>query len=70
MDTNNEQQLLNTLIAEGKKQGLDSDYITHLFQTINQDFVLTQQTVLQQNLNQVANDSARIAFFRTQWILF
>nr|WP_238334270.1 chorismate mutase [Arsenophonus endosymbiont of Bemisia tabaci] len=35
-EVNDEQQLLNRLIAEGKKQGLDSFYITRFFQAINQ----------------------------------
>lgn len=61
-EANDEQQLLNRLIAEGKKQGLDSFYITRLFQTINQDFVLTQQAVFQQHLNPLPNNSGRIAF--------
>ncbi|HGJ5864859.1 MAG TPA: bifunctional chorismate mutase/prephenate dehydratase [Arsenophonus nasoniae] len=61
-DINHEQQLLNRLIAEGKKQGLDSFYITRLFQIINQDGVLTQQAVFQQHLNPIENDSVRIAF--------
>ncbi|SPP32520.1 P-protein [Arsenophonus endosymbiont of Aleurodicus floccissimus] len=61
-ETNDEQQLLNRLTAEWKKQGLDSFYITRLFQTINQNFVLTQQAVFQQYLNPVPNNSGRIAF--------
>lgn len=61
-EANDEQQLLNRLIAEGKKQGLDSFYITQLFQTINQDFMLTQQAVFQQHLNPLPNNSGRIAF--------
>lgn len=61
-DINHKQQLLNRLIAEGKKQGLDSFYITRLFQIINQDGVLTQQAVFQQHLNPIENDSVRIAF--------
>jgi chorismate mutase / prephenate dehydratase len=59
---NHEQQLLNRLITEGKKLGLDGFYITRLFQIINQDCVLTQQAVFQQHLNPVAHGSARIAF--------
>lgn len=61
-DKEREKDLLNRLIAEGKNRGLDSSYITRVFQLIIEDSVLTQQALLQQYLNQNAQQSARIAF--------
>ncbi|MFZ4835835.1 bifunctional chorismate mutase/prephenate dehydratase [Rouxiella sp. Mn2063] len=61
-DLDRERELLNTLIKQGKTQGLDGHYITRLYQLIIEDSVLTQQALLQQHLNQTASGSARIAF--------
>ncbi|MGC6389768.1 bifunctional chorismate mutase/prephenate dehydratase [Ewingella sp. S1.OA.A_B6] len=61
-DKGREKELINALILEGKKQGLDGHYITRVYQLIIEDSVLTQQALLQQHLNQTTSDSARIAF--------
>jgi len=61
-DKERERELINTLIVEGKKQGLDGHYITRVYQLIIEDSVLTQQALLQQHLNQTSSGSARIAF--------
>ncbi|WP_114195774.1 bifunctional chorismate mutase/prephenate dehydratase [Edaphovirga cremea] len=61
-DKERERDLLDSLIEEGKKQGLNGYYITRLFQLIIEDSVLTQQALLQQQLNQTSFRSARIAF--------
>lgn len=57
-----ERDLLEYLVSEGKKHHLDSFYINRLFQLIIEDSVLTQQALLQSNLNQQSGLSARIAF--------
>ncbi|MCR3756064.1 MAG: fused chorismate mutase/prephenate dehydratase [Sodalis sp. Psp] len=51
-DMTRERNLLEFLAAEGQKRGLDSFYITRLFQTIIEDSVLTQQALIQLDLNQ------------------
>lgn len=61
-DMTRERNLLERLVAEGQKRGLDSFYVTRLFQTIIEDSVLTQQAMLQLDLNHQLNHSARIAF--------
>ncbi|PIJ50516.1 chorismate mutase [Erwinia sp. OLTSP20] len=61
-DIARERELLEKLIEKGKRQGLDAHYITQIFQQIIEDSVLTQQTLLQQHLNQTGTSSARIAF--------
>ena len=61
-DKEREKELINALILEGKKQGLDGHYITRVYQLIIEDSVLTQQALLQQHLNQTTSDSARVAF--------
>lgn len=61
-DKEREKELINALIVEGKKRGLDGNYITRVYQLIIEDSVLTQQALLQQHLNQTSSDSARIAF--------
>ncbi|AOM40913.1 bifunctional chorismate mutase/prephenate dehydratase [Xenorhabdus hominickii] len=61
-DKDRERELLNTLINKGKNRGLDGFYITRLFQMIIEDSVLTQQSLLQQHLNQTPYDTARITF--------
>lgn len=61
-DKEREKELINALIVEGKKLGLDGHYITRVYQLIIEDSVLTQQALLQQHLNQTSSDSARIAF--------
>lgn len=61
-DKDREKDLLNTLIEAGRDQGLNGHYITRLFQLIIEDSVLTQQALLQQQLNQSNLTTARIAF--------
>ncbi|WP_127958825.1 bifunctional chorismate mutase/prephenate dehydratase [Serratia microhaemolytica] len=61
-DKERERDLLNTLINAAKPYDLDGFYITRLFQLIIEDSVLTQQTLLQHQLNQISQHSARIAF--------
>lgn len=46
-----ETELLNRLIAKGKELGLDSHYITQIFQTIIEDSVRLQQNYLQSEIN-------------------
>lgn len=61
-DKARERDLLEHLVAEGKKLNLDGFYITRLFQLIIEDSVLTQQALLQTDLNHTLEQSARIAF--------
>lgn len=61
-DENRERDLLNTLVNEAKSYGLDGFYITRLFQLIIEDSVLTQQALLQHQLNQTSQYAARFAF--------
>lgn len=61
-DTERERALLERLIILGKKHQLDAQYITRLFQLIIEDSVLTQQALLQKNLNHSHALAARIAF--------
>ncbi|MGV3344738.1 bifunctional chorismate mutase/prephenate dehydratase [Enterobacteriaceae bacterium LUAb1] len=61
-DIARERELLEELIHKGKEHHLDADFITRLFQLIIENSVLTQQRVLQKQLNDTCNESARIAF--------
>lgn len=61
-DMARERDLLEYLVAEGQKRGLDSFYVTRLFQMIIEDSVLTQQALLQLDLNHQVNRSAHISF--------
>ncbi|HDZ9832623.1 TPA: bifunctional chorismate mutase/prephenate dehydratase [Yersinia enterocolitica] len=61
-DKERERDLLDALITAAKPYDLDGFYITRLFQLIIEDSVLTQQALLQHQLNQTAQHSARIAF--------
>jgi len=61
-DKARERDLLDALIDAGKQRNLDGFYITRLFQLIIEDSVLTQQALLQHQLNQTTVQSARIAF--------
>jgi len=54
--------MLDVLIAVAKHHGLDSLFISRLFQLIIEDSVLTQQSLLQHQLNQISQHAARIAF--------
>ncbi|MCX8958159.1 bifunctional chorismate mutase/prephenate dehydratase [Erwinia psidii] len=61
-DIERERELLENLITKAKTHKLDAYYITRLFQLIIEDSVLTQQALLQKNLNETCAHSARIAF--------
>ncbi|MFI8418521.1 bifunctional chorismate mutase/prephenate dehydratase [Serratia sp. NPDC078593] len=61
-DKERERDLLDSLITAAKPYGLDGFYVTRLFQLIIEDSVLTQQALLQHQLNQTSQHSARIAF--------
>ncbi|MCC4108440.1 bifunctional chorismate mutase/prephenate dehydratase [Serratia ureilytica] len=61
-DKERERDLLDALIAAAKPYDLDGFYITRLFQLIIEDSVLTQQALLQHQLNPVSQHAARIAF--------
>ncbi|MFS2225346.1 bifunctional chorismate mutase/prephenate dehydratase [Pantoea sp. B65] len=61
-DIDRERDLLEHLITVGQQHQLDAHYITRLFQQIIEDSVLTQQALLQKQLNQTNVQSARIAF--------
>lgn len=61
-DVERERALLENLINLGQKHQLDGHYITRLFQLIIEDSVLTQQALLQKNLNHTHAQAARIAF--------
>ncbi|MEL5640192.1 bifunctional chorismate mutase/prephenate dehydratase [Serratia ureilytica] len=61
-DKKRERDLLDALIAAAKPYDLDGFYVTRLFQLIIEDSVLTQQALLQHQLNPVSQHSARIAF--------
>ncbi|EMU5281996.1 bifunctional chorismate mutase/prephenate dehydratase [Yersinia enterocolitica] len=61
-DKERERDLLDALIIAAKPYDLDGFYITRLFQLIIEDSVLTQQALLQHQLNQTSQHSARIAF--------
>ncbi|WP_273870952.1 bifunctional chorismate mutase/prephenate dehydratase [Serratia odorifera] len=61
-DKERERDLLDSLITAAKPYELDGFYITRLFQLIIEDSVLTQQALLQHQLNQTSQHSARVAF--------
>lgn len=63
-DIEREQQLLDALIryADSQQYQLNPQYITEVFQKIIEDSVLTQQTYLQDKLNQQRNNEIHIAF--------
>ncbi len=54
--------MLYALIDAAKLHGLDSLFITRVFQLIIEDSVLTQQSLLQHQLNQISQYAVRIAF--------
>lgn len=61
-DIQREKQLIEILVQEGKNLNLDSHFITRLFQLIIEDSVSTQQTLLQNALNDAEINCARMAF--------
>ncbi len=66
-DEKRELALLDKLISYGKSLGLDAYYVNKVFQTIIEDSVLHQQSMLQQNLNPEAlNEINRVAYLGGQ----
>ncbi|MFI0489124.1 MAG: bifunctional chorismate mutase/prephenate dehydratase [Yersinia sp. (in: enterobacteria)] len=61
-DKERERDLLDALITAARPYDLDGFYVTRLFQLIIEDSVLTQQALLQHQLNQTTLHAARIAF--------
>lgn len=61
-DIARERELLTRLVKEGQKLDLDDFYITRIFQMVIEDSVLTQQALLQVELNNIDRSSAHIAF--------
>ncbi|PYA14970.1 bifunctional chorismate mutase/prephenate dehydratase [Serratia marcescens] len=61
-DKDRERDLLDALIAAANPYDLDGFYAPRLFQLIIEDSVLTQQALLQHQLNPISQHSARIAF--------
>ncbi|PXY94998.1 bifunctional chorismate mutase/prephenate dehydratase [Frischella perrara] len=61
-DIERERLLVKTLIEEGNQFSLDELFVKRLYQIIIEDSVLLQQRILQQQLNQNAVKSAKIAF--------
>ncbi|EOS94115.1 bifunctional chorismate mutase/prephenate dehydratase [Erwinia tracheiphila] len=61
-DIEREHELLEDLVIKAKTHELDAYYITRLFQLIIEDSVLTQQALLQKNLNRTDTHTVRIAF--------
>ncbi len=61
-DKERERDLLDALITAARPYDLDGFYVTRLFQLIIEDSVLTQQALLQHQLNQTTLHSARMAF--------
>ncbi|QLH63656.1 bifunctional chorismate mutase/prephenate dehydratase [Serratia symbiotica] len=61
-DKERERDMLDALIAAARLHGLDSLFITRVFQLIIEDSVLTQQSLLQHQLNQISQHAVRIAF--------
>ncbi|WP_434358846.1 prephenate dehydratase [Parasalinivibrio latis] len=59
-----EQQLLERLIGEGEKQGLDAQYVIKLFHTVIEDSVLYQQAFLQS----LANPDSAFAVARVSFL--
>ncbi len=60
-DPNREQQLIAERIAIGQKEGLDSHYITSVFQGVIEDSVRLQQEYYQERVNEEPGN-LRVAF--------
>lgn len=65
-DTKREQELLLSLIEQGKLQGLDAQYVTRIFHVIIEDSVLQQQAKVQGQLNGDSSQAVRVAFLGGQ----
>lgn len=66
-DIKRERSLMGDLIEEGKRAGLDAEYIGRVFQVVIEDSVLQQQTFIQRHTNQQeAPETIRIAYLGPQ----
>ena len=65
-DQKREQELLVSLIAQGKPLALDAQYITRLYHVIIEDSVLQQQAKVQGQLNGIDGQAVRVAFLGGQ----
>mgnify|MGYP006146216989 CR=1 FL=1 len=65
-DQKREQELLVSLISQGKPLGLDAQYVTRLYHVIIEDSVLQQQAKIQGQLNGTNQPAVRVAFLGGQ----
>jgi chorismate mutase / prephenate dehydratase len=65
-DQKREQELLISLIEQGKPLGLDAQYVTRLYHVIIEDSVLQQQAKIQGQLNGTNAPAVRVAFLGGQ----
>ena len=65
-DQKREQELLVSLIEQGKPLGLDAQYVTRLYHVIIEDSVLQQQAKIQGQLNGTNAPAVRVAFLGGQ----
>ncbi|MDX1536642.1 chorismate mutase [Arsukibacterium sp.] len=65
-DQKREQELLVSLIAQGKALGIDAQYVTRIYHVIIEDSVLQQQAKVQGQLNGENGPSVRVAFLGGQ----
>ncbi|GAB2915592.1 chorismate mutase [Rheinheimera gaetbuli] len=65
-DQKREQELLVSLIGQGKPLGLDAQYVTRLYHVIIEDSVLQQQAKIQGQLNGTSSPAVRVAFLGGQ----
>ncbi|MBU2114948.1 MAG: chorismate mutase, partial [Gammaproteobacteria bacterium] len=65
-DQKREQELLVSLIGQGKPLGLDAHYVTRLYHVIIEDSVLQQQAKIQGQLNGSDSPAVRVAFLGGQ----
>ena len=65
-DQKREQELLVSLITQGKALGIDAQYVTRIYHVIIEDSVLQQQAKVQGQLNGENGPSVRVAFLGGQ----
>ncbi|QBL09957.1 chorismate mutase [Rheinheimera sp. D18] len=65
-DQKREQELLVSLIEQGKPLALDAQYVTRLYHVIIEDSVLQQQAKIQGQLNGTNEPTVRVAFLGGQ----
>ncbi|EIW87505.1 phospho-2-dehydro-3-deoxyheptonate aldolase [Alishewanella agri BL06] len=65
-DQKREQELLLSLIEQGKPLGLDAQYVTRIYHVIIEDSVLQQQAKVQDQLNGEHTPAVRVAFLGGQ----